>query len=61
MVTSTGELERGASGLAVPLLGVPGLEASVGVVAVSPVDESRVGPLVLRTAAALVEVLRPQS
>jgi DNA-binding IclR family transcriptional regulator len=56
-VATTGELERGASGLAVPLLGVPGLEASVGVVAVAALDEATVGPALQRTAIALADVL----
>jgi DNA-binding IclR family transcriptional regulator len=57
-VTSSGELERGASGLAVPLAGVPGVEASVGVVAVAPLDAATVGPAVEAVAGAIAKVLR---
>src|SRR5262245_60201054 len=38
LVESRGELQAGAHGYALPLLGIPGLEASVGVVALSPLD-----------------------
>lgn len=43
-VTSSGELEAGASGVAAPVRGVPGLKASVGVVSLEPLDASVVGP-----------------
>ncbi|MDG4791394.1 helix-turn-helix domain-containing protein [Micromonospora sp. WMMD1102] len=49
-VASSGELESGAYGVAAPVLGVPGLEASVGVVALAPLDLARTGTQV-RTAA----------
>lgn len=38
-VLTTGELQQGAHGLAAPVLGVPGLEASVGVVAMEALTE----------------------
>jgi DNA-binding IclR family transcriptional regulator len=57
-VVTTGELERGASGLAVPVLGVAGLEASVGVVAVAALDEATVAPLVTSAAASVAAALR---
>ncbi len=51
---TTGELQSGAHGLAAPVRGVPGLEASVGIVALGgPLDESVVAP---RVVAAAVEV-----
>ncbi|GIG58667.1 transcriptional regulator [Longispora fulva] len=57
LVGSVGELQAGAHGLAAPVLGVPGLEASVGVVALGPLDEAFVGPLVLTAAAELTVAL----
>lgn len=54
---SAGELQPGAFGLAAPVLGVPGLAASVGVISLSPLDESTVGPLVQRTAASIAAAL----
>ncbi|WP_442932523.1 IclR family transcriptional regulator [Micromonospora sp. NBC_01699] len=42
-VATTGELQPGAYGVAAPVLGVPGLEASVGVVALAPLDVPAVG------------------
>jgi DNA-binding IclR family transcriptional regulator len=57
-VVTTGELERGASGLAVPVLGVPGVEASVGVVAVAAIDEEAVAPVVTATATSVAAALR---
>ncbi|MET7990696.1 helix-turn-helix domain-containing protein [Amycolatopsis sp. NPDC005232] len=57
-VTSTGELEAGASGVAAPVRGVPGLRASVGVVSLEPLDAAAVGPQVVAAAGKLTEVLR---
>ena len=57
--SSTGELESGAHGVAAPVLGVDGLEASVGVIALAPLDPEVVGPEVLAAAAALAAVLTP--
>ena len=56
--TATGEVQRGTSGLAVPVRGVPGLRASVGVVVLGPMDTEQVGPRVVEAATALTEVLR---
>jgi DNA-binding IclR family transcriptional regulator len=42
-VATTGELQPGAYGVAAPVLGVPGLEASVGVVALAALDVPAVG------------------
>ncbi len=55
--SSTGELESGAHGIAAPVLGVDGLEASVGVIALAPLDPEVVGPEVLAAAAALAAAL----
>ncbi|WP_410601687.1 IclR family transcriptional regulator [Amycolatopsis sp. lyj-90] len=57
-VTSSGELEAGASGVAAPVRGVPGLKASLGVVSLEPLDASVVGPAVLGSAVRLAEVLK---
>jgi DNA-binding IclR family transcriptional regulator len=56
-VTSAGELQPGAHGLAAPVLGVPDLTASVGVVSLSALDEPTVGPLVQQTAAVIARAL----
>jgi DNA-binding IclR family transcriptional regulator len=56
--TSGGELQDGASGVAAPVRGVPGLRASVGVVTLEPLDAREVGPQVVDSAAALSEILR---
>lgn len=50
---TTGELQPGASGLAAPLVGVPGLEASVGIVTLDPLDVDAIAPEVTRAAHAL--------
>ncbi|MDF8263714.1 IclR family transcriptional regulator [Luteipulveratus flavus] len=52
-VTTDGELQAGAHGLAAPVRGIPGLEASVGVVSLRVLDGKQVGPLVVRAAEAL--------
>ena len=54
---SEGELQSGAHGLAAPVLGVPGLVASVGVIALSRLDAPTVGPLVQQAAAAIATAL----
>jgi DNA-binding IclR family transcriptional regulator len=56
-VVSEGELQPGAHGVAAPVIGVEGLEASVGVVALSPLDVDQVGPLVVAAAATLARAL----
>jgi DNA-binding IclR family transcriptional regulator len=57
-VITAGELQSGARGLAAPVLGVPGLEASVGIVTVDPgLDAEAIGPQVERAAADLAERL----
>jgi DNA-binding IclR family transcriptional regulator len=52
-VATSGELQAGAYGVAAPVLGVEGLEASVGVVALGPLDVDEVGPHVSAAAAAV--------
>lgn len=49
-VTSAGELQAGAHGVAAPVLGVAGLDASVGVVVLGGLNADEVGPWVVDTA-----------
>ncbi|NYI88288.1 DNA-binding IclR family transcriptional regulator [Amycolatopsis endophytica] len=56
--TVTGEPQRGTSGIAAPVRGVPGLRASVGVIALGSLDSETVGPRVVEAAAAVAEALR---
>lgn len=53
-----GELEAGASGAAAPLLGVTGVEGSVGVVMLADSVPERVGARVVDAAKEVVEALR---
>jgi DNA-binding IclR family transcriptional regulator len=57
-LVSAGELQPGASGVAAPVPDVPGLEASVGVVALGDLDTELVGPHVVAAAADLARTLR---
>jgi DNA-binding IclR family transcriptional regulator len=57
-LATTGELQSGASGIAAPVRGVPGLRASVGVVSFQALDGEVVGPHVLTAAAAVAAALR---
>lgn len=57
-VATTGELQPGAYGVAAPVRGVPGLRASVGVVALEKLDPDVVGRQVVRAAEAVAEALR---
>jgi DNA-binding IclR family transcriptional regulator len=57
-LATTGELQAGASGIAAPVRGVPGLRASVGVVSFEPLDGEVVGPKVLEAAASVATALR---
>lgn len=52
-VGSSGDFQKGAYGVAAPVLGIEGLEASVGVVALDPIDEDVVGPRLEAAAEAL--------
>lgn len=56
-VASTGELQQGTYGVAAPVRGVPGLRASVGVVAMEPVSPDEIGPQLLKTCSAVAEAL----
>lgn len=57
-VVSSGELQPGAYGVAVPVRRVPGLRASVGVVAMEPLSPEGIGPLAAEAAGAVAEALR---
>jgi DNA-binding IclR family transcriptional regulator len=56
-VATSGELQTGASGVAAPVLDVPGVEASVGVIALGALDAAVVGPRTVRAAAELAAQL----
>lgn len=57
-VATAGELEAGARGLAAPVRGVHGLEASVGVVTLVDLDVAKLGPIVAAAADRLAKLLR---
>jgi DNA-binding IclR family transcriptional regulator len=57
LAATSGELESGAHGVAVPILGVEGLAASVGVVSLTPLDVDAVAPHIERAAAAIAHAL----
>jgi len=57
-VATSGELQSGAHGIAAPVLGVEGLEASIGVISLTPLDPETTGPQVLTAAQSLTEALR---
>lgn len=57
--TSAGGFQPGAYGIAAPILGVEGLEASVGVVALGSLDDGTAGPQVQAAATALATRLSP--
>jgi DNA-binding IclR family transcriptional regulator len=56
-VTSAGQLQPGAYGVAAAVPGVDGMEASVGVVALSALDPDLVGPQVVATAVSVAKTL----
>jgi DNA-binding IclR family transcriptional regulator len=56
-VVTVGELQPGARGLAVPVRGVEGLEASVGVVTMSEFDEQELGARVAEAAGRVAQAL----
>lgn len=56
-VSTSGELQTGASGVAAPVLDVPGVEASVGVIALGALDPATVGPRAVQAAAELAAQL----
>ena len=47
---TAGELQPGAQGLAAPVTGVPGLEASVGIITLGPLDADVIAPEITRAA-----------
>ncbi|HZU56830.1 MAG TPA: helix-turn-helix domain-containing protein [Actinocrinis sp.] len=53
-----GELQVGAFGIAAPLVDVPGIEASVGVISFGELDPARTGPRIVRAAAEVAKALR---
>src|SRR5207248_6232874 len=57
-VTTSGELEPGAYGVAAAVLGVEGLEAEVGGIAPAPLDADTVGLLVREAAVTIAAALR---
>jgi DNA-binding IclR family transcriptional regulator len=57
-VETLGEIQAGAHGVAAPVLGVDGLEASVGIVSLGDLDAEEVGPRVLAAASAVARRLR---
>ena len=56
--SSTGELQSGAFGIAAPVRRVPGLRASVGIVALQPISSDDLGPLVAEAAESVAAALR---
>lgn len=57
-VMTTGELQAGARGLAAPVPGVEGLEASVGIVTLGDLDAGQLGPVVAQAAYEVGDRLR---
>jgi DNA-binding IclR family transcriptional regulator len=57
-LATQGELQAGAQGVAAPVRDVPGLEASVGVVALGDLVAEEVGPRVVAAAAQISATLR---
>lgn len=56
-VASAGELQRGARGVAAPVRGIDGIDASIGIVSLHDLDVDEVGPMVVRAAAAVARAL----
>lgn len=57
-VQTSGELQAGAQGVAAAVVGVEGLEASVGVITLDDIDAAVVGPRVVEAAAEVSSRLR---
>jgi DNA-binding IclR family transcriptional regulator len=57
-VDTTGELQPGARGVAAPVRGVDGLEASVGIITLGELDVDTVGPLCVQAAEQVAVKLR---
>ena len=58
IAVTEGELQPGARGLATPVLGIEGLEASIGIVTIGDIAADLVAPRVLRAAAEVAARLR---
>lgn len=58
LVATEGELQPGAAGLAAPVMDLPGVEASVGVVALARLDVDEAGPFVTAAARDIAARLR---
>jgi DNA-binding IclR family transcriptional regulator len=56
-IETVGEIQAGAHGVAAPVLGVDGLEASVGVVSLDALDADVVGPRLVEAARAMARLL----
>ena len=56
-VESVGEIQAGAHGVAAPVLGVEGLEASVGLVSLNGLDAGVVGPKLVDAARSVARLL----
>lgn len=56
-VSSAGELQHGAQGVAAPVLGVDGLDASLGIVTLRDLDPAETGPRIVRAAAEVARAL----
>lgn len=57
LASTSGELQPGAEGMAAPVRGVPGLEASVGIVSLHHIDAATIEPLVLAAAREVANAL----
>lgn len=57
VASTSGELQPGAAGMAAPVRGVAGLEASVGIVSLHDIDTHTVEPLVLEAAQSVADAL----
>lgn len=56
-VSTAGELQPGAFGVAAPVRGVSGLRASIGVISLNKLDAGAVGPRIVAAAADLTRIL----
>lgn len=56
-VSTAGELQPGAFGVAAPVRGVSGLRASIGVISLNRLDAGAVGPRIVAAAADLTRIL----
>lgn len=57
LASTSGELQPGAEGMAAPVLGVPSLEASIGIVSLHHIDHKVIEPLVLAAVRAVAAAL----